>query len=124
MYGFMRPRRAGEHRTGYYYTSVLQSLPATERGKRFRFALADSTDTTNEVVENLEDHETSLTITTTFDYNWSCDGSILIDGKLYKIQDGIQTAMVADTTYGLVKSTRKLFTIRLMEIPNPVGLRR
>lgn len=124
MYGFLKPRRAGEHRTGYYYTSVPQSLPATERGKPFRFAFADSTNTMNEVVENLEAAETSLTITTTFDYDWSCDGSILIDGKLYKIQDGIQTAMVADTTYGLAKSSRKLFTIRLMEIPNPVGLRR
>ena len=124
MYGFLKPRRAGERRTGYYYTTVPQSLPTTERGKKFHFAYEDSTASTSEVVDNLETPETSLTITTTYDYNWSCDGSILIDGKLYKIQDGIQATMVSDTTYGLTKSTRKLFTIRLMEIPNPVGLRR
>lgn len=123
MYGFLKPR-PGTHRWARYYTTVPQSLPATERGKPFRFAFADSTATMNEVVENLEAPETSLTITTTYDYNWSCDGSILIDGKLYKILDGIQSTQVSDTTYGLAKSTRKLFTIRLMEIPNPVGLRR
>ena len=120
MYGYLRPRN-NTYRWGRYYTTVPQSIPVTEQGRPFRFAFADSTSTMNEVVENLEAVENSITITTTYDYNWSSEGSILIDEKLYKIQDGVQTTQVADNTYGLTKSIRKRYT---MEISNPVGLRR
>ena len=114
------------YRWGRYWqdAAVPQNLPVTDTGRPFRFAYADTNATMAEMTNNLEIAENTITITTTYDYNWSCDGAIAIDGRLYKIQDGITSQMVADKTNGLAKGVRRRFTIRLMEIPNPVGIRR
>ena len=113
------------HRCGRYWrdAAVPQGIPVTDPGRPFRFAYDDTNATMAEMTGNLEVAENTITITTKYDYNWSCDGAISIDGKLYKIQDGITSQMVADKTYGLAKGLVKRYTIRLMEIPNPVGVR-
>lgn len=122
MYDHLNPHHT-TYRWGRYYSSVPQVIPVTEQGRPFRFSFADINATMAEVAGNLETDENTLTITTTYDYSWSCDGAIMIDGRLYKIQDGMSSQIVADKTYGLAKGLRKRYTIRLMEIPNPVGLR-
>ncbi len=124
MYDHLNPH-SSTYRWARYWrdAKVPQTLPLTEQGRPFRFAYADTNATMAEMTENLEVAENTITITTKYDYSWSCDGAISIDGKLYKIQDGITSQMVADKTYGLAKGLRKRYTIRLMEIPNPVGVR-
>lgn len=114
------------YRWGRYWKDAAapQTIPMTDVGRPFRFAYADSNATMSEITGNLEMAENTITITTTYDYNWSCDGAISIDGKLYKIQDGIMSQTVSDKTCGLAKGIRKRYTMRLMEISNPVGLRR
>ena len=113
------------HRWGRYWrdAAVPQRIPVTAPGRPLRFSYAATNATMAEMTSNLEVAENTITITTKYDYNWSCDGAISIDGKLYKIQDGITSQMVADKTYGLAKCLVKRYTIRLMEIPNPVGVR-
>jgi hypothetical protein len=78
----------------------------------------------DDLVANFEHLATDITITTTYDYNWSVDGAMLIDGKLYKIQDGITSEVITNQTNAIAKIVRKRFTIRLREISNPIGLRR
>lgn len=114
------------YRWGRYWkdAAIPQTIPVEDQGRPFRFSFSDTNATMAEMVGNLEIAENTITITTTYDYNWSCDGAIMIDGKLYKIQDGITSQTVADKTYGLAKGIRKRYTMRLMEIHNPVGLRR
>lgn len=114
------------YRWGRYWpdAAVPQTLPVTEQGRPFRFAYVDTNANMAEVSANLEAAENTVTITTTYDYNWSCDGAILIDGALYKIQDGITAQQVTDKTYGLARALRKRYTIRLMEIPNSAEIRR
>ena len=124
MYGHLNPHPT-THRWGRYWrdAAVPQRIPVTDPGRSFRFAYADTNATMAEMTGNLEVAENTITITTKYDYNWSCGGAISIDGKLYKIQDGITSQMVADKTYGLAKGLVRRYTIRLMEIPNPVGVK-
>lgn len=125
MYNHLNPHPT-TYRWGRYWrdAAAAQTIPMTDTGRPFRFAYAGSAASMTEVTENLEIAENTITIHTTYDYNWSCDGAIMIDGTLYKIQDGITAQTVSDKTYGLAKSLRKRYTIRLMEIPNPVEIRR
>jgi hypothetical protein len=124
MYDHLHPHNT-EHRWGRYWrdAAAAQRIPLTDPGRPFRFAYAETNATMAEMTGNLEVAENTITITTKYDYKWSCDGAISIDGKLYKIQDGITSQMVADKTYGLAKGLVRRYTIRLMEIPNPAGVR-
>ena len=122
MYGYLKPH-SREYRWGRYYATV-PTLPLTDTGRPFRFTFANGSKGMDDLVANFEHLATDITITTTYDYNWSVDGAMLIDGKLYKIQDGIASEVITDQTNAIAKSVRKRFTIRLREISNPIGLRR
>lgn len=122
MFEYLKPH-TGTYRWGRYYSTV-PTLPVTERGRPFRFAFVNGNQTMDDLVENLEHLVTDETITTTYDYAWSVDGAVLIEDKLYKIQDGITSEVIRDQSNALAKSLRKRFTIRLKEISNPIGLQR
>ena len=120
MYGFLKPHK-GEHRSGRYYPTVPE-LPLTDPGTHFRFAYASANDTVEDVVESLEHKVSDVVITTTYNLGWSCDGAVLIERKLYKIQDGIQCDVLPDQSNAIARTIRKRYTIRLREIDNPIGL--
>ena len=122
MYDHLRPH-SREYRWGRYFETV-PSLPLKNSGRPFRFCFSTGSKGMDDLVSNLEHLSTDLTITTTYDYNWSVDGAMLIDGKLYKIQDGITSEVVPDQSNAIARSVRRRFTIRLKEISNPIGLRR
>lgn len=121
MYSFLQPH-VGQHRWGRYYSTVPE-LPVTEAGRPFRFAFADANSTMMDFVDNLELEDINVTITTTYDYDWSCDGAVLIDGDLYKIQDGISSNPVINQST-MSKAIKRRYTIMLKKISNPIGLRR
>ena len=122
MYDYLKPRPR-EHRGGRYFKTV-PTLPLTEPGRPFRYCITTESKGMDDLVSNLEHLSTDLTIATTYDYNWSADGAILIEGKLYKIQDGITSEMIPEQNNAVARSIRRRFTIRLKEISNPIGLRR
>ena len=121
MYNHLKPH-TGEYRWGRYFPFV-PDLPVTEPGRPFRFAFVSGNHTMDDLVANLEHSVSDVTITTKYDLNWSVDGSVAIGDKLYKIQDGITSEVIQDQSNALTKSIRQKFTIRLMEISNPIGLR-
>lgn len=122
MYSYLKPH-SREYRWGRYFETV-PSLPLTASGRPFRYYSATGSKGMDDLVSNLEHLSSDLTIVTTYDYNWSVDGAMLIDGKLYKIQDGITSEVVPDQSNAIARTMRKRFTIRLREIGNPIGLRR
>ena len=122
MYEFMKPHH-GEYKWGRYFSTV-PTLPLTESGKPFRFTWVNNNDTMDDLVSNLEHRTNEAQISTTYNYAWSPDGAVLIDGTLYKIQDGITSEVINHQSAALMKQTRKRYTIRLKDISNPIGLRR
>lgn len=122
MYNYLKPHPR-EYSWGRYFSTV-PSLPLTESGRPFRFTFSNDSKGMDDLVGNLEHLSTDLTIVTTYDMAWSADGAVVIDGKLYKIQDGIASEIIAEQTNALAKTMRRRFTIRLKEISNPIGLRR
>lgn len=122
MYNYLKPH-SREYRWGRYFSTV-PSLPLTESGRPFRFTFSNDSKGMDDLVGNLEHLSTDVTISTTYDMAWSADGAVVIDGKLYKIQDGITSEIIAEQTNALAKAMRRRFTIQLKEISNPIGLRR
>lgn len=122
MYEFTKPHN-GEYKWGRYFSTV-PTLPLTEGGKPFRFAFVTNNDTMDDLVSNLEHRTNEAQITTTYNYPWSPDGAVLIDGTLYKIQDGITSEVLNSQTSAILKQTRKRYTMRLKDISNPIGLGR
>ncbi len=122
MYEFTKPHN-GEYKWGRYFSAV-PSFPLTEGGKPFRFAFVTNNDTMDDLVTNLEHRTNEAQITTTYNYDWTPDGAVLIDGTLYKIQDGITSEVIHQQSYSLMKQTRKRYTLRLKDISNPIKLGR
>lgn len=120
MYAFTKPHN-GEYKWGRYFSTV-PTLPLTDGGKPFRFAFVNNNDTMDDLVSNLEHRMLELQITTTYDYDWSMDGAVLIGGQLWKIQDGITSEYINQQSNALVKRAQKRYTMRLKMISNPIGL--
>lgn len=117
MYSFLKPKN--DFREGRYFPTA-PSLPLTEQGKPFRFSFAAANKTVEEIAENLEHGVSDVTITAVSEIRFSCDGYVVIDGELYKIQDGITVEYLRSSP--MLKATRKRYTMRLRLVDNPIGL--
>lgn len=117
MYSFIKPHN--DFREGRYFP-IAPSFPLKDGGKPFRFSFTTANKTVEEIAENLEHGVSDVTISTVSEIRFSCDGYVVIDGSLYKIQDGITVDYLRSSP--LLKATRKRYIIRLRMVDNPIGL--
>ena len=110
-----------EFRTGRYFKEY-PTLPLTEAGRVFRFCEAGANAFREYAVQNLEYFSSRKTITTTYNCGWKEKAYVLIDDEIWRI-DAFSSARVGTQAVSMLKSVQKQFTLELIRVENPVGVR-